>query len=270
MYIECNAWIAFMNIRKYGKPPFGVAVLHGGPGAPGYMAPVARELEQTGGVLEPLQIADSLQGQIKELENQLGSHADLPVTLIGSSWGTVLALFLAARNEKQVKKLILIGSAVFDAENSARIEAIRLSRLSDENRRLYSDIMSRLDSASDDERNALMKEWGKFFDETDMYDPLATDLGVIDVQYNIFSKVWPEFVVLRDTPGFLKNEFSKISQPTVVIHGEYDPHPIKGIRPFLESCLNNVRFHILPECGHYPWIERRARKQFFEILRAEV
>ncbi|MHA2061833.1 MAG: alpha/beta fold hydrolase, partial [Candidatus Sifarchaeia archaeon] len=32
------------NLRIYGNKPFNIAVLHGGPGAPGEMAPVAREL----------------------------------------------------------------------------------------------------------------------------------------------------------------------------------------------------------------------------------
>lgn len=30
------------NLRKYGKSPFSIAVLHGGPGTPGEMALVAR------------------------------------------------------------------------------------------------------------------------------------------------------------------------------------------------------------------------------------
>src|SRR5712692_10060037 len=52
------------NLRLYGQSPFTVAVLHGGPGAPGTMAPVARELATEWGVLEPLQTADSLDGQV--------------------------------------------------------------------------------------------------------------------------------------------------------------------------------------------------------------
>jgi len=43
------------NFRKYGKPPFRVAVIHGGPGAGGEMAPVVRELASDCGVLEPIQ-----------------------------------------------------------------------------------------------------------------------------------------------------------------------------------------------------------------------
>lgn len=31
------------NLRKYGNAPFNIAVIHGGPGVPGEVAPVARE-----------------------------------------------------------------------------------------------------------------------------------------------------------------------------------------------------------------------------------
>ena len=53
-----------MKTRKYGTSPYQVAVIHGGPGAPGYMAPVARELSNKLGVLEPIQTCDTIQGQI--------------------------------------------------------------------------------------------------------------------------------------------------------------------------------------------------------------
>jgi len=259
-----------MNIRKYGNPPYKIAVLHGGPGAPGYMAPVARELSQRAGILEPLQTEDSLEGQIAELNEQLIAHADKAMTLVGSSWGAVLALFLAARNKELAKKLILIGSAVFDSESSSRIQGIRLSRLSDENQRRHGQIMHDMYSKPLEERKDLMKEWSDILFDADVYDPLTKDLEVIEVQDDIFAKVWPNFVRLRDTPGFLKNEFSKIDIPTVVIHGEYDPHPIEGIRPFLADCIDKISFHMLPECGHYPWIERFARNRFFEILYMEI
>jgi hypothetical protein len=56
------------NLRKYGNKPFNVAVIHGGPGAPGEMAPVARELSSVRGILEPLQTAATLEGQVQELK----------------------------------------------------------------------------------------------------------------------------------------------------------------------------------------------------------
>lgn len=42
------------KFRSYGTAPFEIVVIHGGPGAPGEMAPVARELSGQFGVLEPL------------------------------------------------------------------------------------------------------------------------------------------------------------------------------------------------------------------------
>jgi hypothetical protein len=57
------------NPTRYGKPPFRVAVIHGGPGAGGEMAPVASELSRSQGILEPLQTALSLPEQVEELKS---------------------------------------------------------------------------------------------------------------------------------------------------------------------------------------------------------
>ena len=59
------------NPKLYGAAPFKLAVIHGGPGAVGAMAPVAQELSCHGGVLEPLQTELTLQGQVQELRDLL-------------------------------------------------------------------------------------------------------------------------------------------------------------------------------------------------------
>jgi pimeloyl-ACP methyl ester carboxylesterase len=75
------------NHRTYGAAPYTVAVVHGGPGAAGEMAPVARELARGRGIVEPLQTATSLEGQVEELRMTLESSTAPPVVLIGYSWG---------------------------------------------------------------------------------------------------------------------------------------------------------------------------------------
>ena len=85
------------NLRIYGAPPFSIAVIHGGPGAAGEMAPVARELAVSCGGLEPIQTATSLEGQVEELKNVLENEAGLPVTLVGFSWGAWFSFIIAAR-----------------------------------------------------------------------------------------------------------------------------------------------------------------------------
>ncbi|MCB2230346.1 alpha/beta hydrolase [bacterium] len=258
------------NVRLYGSPPYKIAVLHGGPGAPGYMAPVARELAGESGIAEPLQSKDSLRGQIEELKAQLEHHANPPCVLIGSSWGAVLALLAAAEYPHLASKLILVGSAVLDAASSATIEPRRLSRMDTPTRRRFDQIRNELESMEGDRKAELFREWGRMMSETDIYDGSIDDLETSAFQDDIFRSVWPDYTTLRDTPGALSERFSKIDIPVTVIHGDYDPHPIDGIRPFLQSCLRQLSFHLLHNCGHYPWLERQARNRFFEILRADL
>lgn len=92
------------NLRKYGKAPFEVVVVHGGPGAAGEMAPVARKLVSICGVLEPLQTVASLKAQVEELKTVLEKNADFPVTLIGFSWGAWLSFIFTANYPEFVKK----------------------------------------------------------------------------------------------------------------------------------------------------------------------
>ena len=75
------------TFRKYGNDPYRVVVIHGGPGAVGSVAPIARKLGQITGVLEPLQTATTLDGQIEELRLVVEHNATLPVIFIGHSWG---------------------------------------------------------------------------------------------------------------------------------------------------------------------------------------
>src|SRR5438093_128257 len=104
------------NLRTYGSPPFRVVVIHGGPGAPGEVAPVARRLAAARGVLEPLQTADSVRGQVEELREVIETGATPPVTLIGWSWGAFLSFILAARHPMLVGKLVLVSSGPFTAD----------------------------------------------------------------------------------------------------------------------------------------------------------
>ncbi len=117
------------SLRKYGKEPFSVVVVHGGPGAGGEMAPVARELSRGRGVLEPMQTEASLKGQVEELRIVLEKNGDLPVTLIGFSWGAWLGYLFAGEYPESVKKLILIGSGPYEEKYAGGIQKTRLNRL---------------------------------------------------------------------------------------------------------------------------------------------
>jgi len=84
-------------VRKWGPGPYPVAVIHGGPGAPSEVAPVARELSAVCGVLEPFQTERTLDGQVQELHADLQEHSRAPVILVGFSYGALLSWIVAAR-----------------------------------------------------------------------------------------------------------------------------------------------------------------------------
>jgi pimeloyl-ACP methyl ester carboxylesterase len=255
-------------IRKYGRPPHRVTVLHGGPGARGSVAPLARELSVDMGVLEPLQSADSVDGQVLELKAQLEDAAELPVVLVGSSWGAMLGCILSARYPKLVRKLIMVGSGPLEARYAESIEPTRLSRLTEPQKLRLSCILQRFEDESVQEKDELMAEFGALFSNTDTYDPLPSDGNVVDCRYDILTKVWTEAAEMRKS-GALLELAGSIACPVVAIHGDYDPHPADGVREPLSRVLRDFRFILLEKCGHEPWIEKHARDRFFEILREE-
>lgn len=258
------------NLRPYGQAPFTVAVIHGGPGAPGSMAPVARELSSGWGVLEPLQTADSLEGQLQELHDVLEAHGTRPVALIGSSWGAMLSYIFASRWPDFVRKLILVGSGVFDDQYAAAIMETRLRRLNAEDRRAFDDLAAALNDPATADKDAILARLGALLAaKTDMFDPLTLDTEVLEVRYDIHQNVWNDASKLRAS-GELVKLGRRIQCPVIALHGDYDPHPAEGIRGPLLAVLKDFRFVLLPHCGHYPWLERQARDEFFALLKCEL
>ena len=261
--------VNMQNLRIYGNPPYSIALLHGGPGAPGYMAPVAKELAKDRGVLEPLQTATSLEGQIQELKDVLEKNASLPVTLVGHSWGAMLGYMFAAIHPALTRKLIMVSSGVFEPLYTLEIMAARLGRLSEEERTEVRELSQALDDPMVAQKNAPFARMGALIFKADSFDPITNDLEVIENQYDMIKAVWPEVEDLR-ADGDLVKLGQAIKCPVVAIHGDYDPHPPDGVQRPLSRVLKDFRFIMLKDCGHYPWLERKARDGFYEILKNEL
>ena len=178
------------DIRTYGERPFRVAVIHGGPGAAGEMAPVARELSTIRGILEPLQTADSISSQVAEMHRHLTAHAEPPLILIGWSWGAALGFIFAAKHPELVIKLILIGSMPFEDKYTADIASTRLGRFSETEQRELLAMMKTLDDPATPDKDALMGLLGKMIAKADSYHPLPHDEEPVACRYDIYRKVW--------------------------------------------------------------------------------
>ncbi len=227
------------NLRKYGSAPFRVAVIHGGPGAPGEMAPVARELALTCGVLEPLQTADSIDLQVAELKSILEKEGTPPVTLVGFSWGAMLGFIVSARLPALVKKLIMVSSGPFTEKYAANLMPTRSSRLSTNEKEELLSLMESLDNPFTEDKDRIFARFGALMSRADSFKPFPHDNDILEFQYDIYQKIWAEARKMRMT-GELLNLGKRIRCPVVAIHGDYDPHPADGVKVPLTGVLKDL------------------------------
>jgi pimeloyl-ACP methyl ester carboxylesterase len=258
------------NFRIYGHKPYTVAVVHGGPGAPGEIAPVARELSSFAGVLEPLQTKNTFKGQVRELHDVLERQADLPVILIGHSWGGFLSFIVTARYPSLVKKLVLVGSGPFEEKYADNIVPDRLNRLSEDDRIEAIKLIEIINDPTAPDKDRPMARISALFAKADTYAPLpAQKSEALEFSEEINRKVWAEAKKLRIS-GELVEMGKQIKCPVLSIHGDYDPHLAEGVREPLSRVLENFRFILLEKCGHEPWLEKYAKDKFYEILKKEI
>lgn len=248
-----------------------MAAVHGGPGASGEMATVARELSSSAGVLEPLQTAATVHGQVEELRGILEDNASLPLTLIGFSWGAWLSCILASFHPELVKKLILVSSGPIDQKYASSVMKTRLRRLhgadKEEAASLYQALC--IPAPADNNYYEILSRFRELISKADSFDLLPDEGDKVQLNMDIYRTVWDEASRLRSN-GHLLEIVRRIKCPVVAIHGDYDPHPAEGIiRPF-SLVIKDFRFVILEKCGHYPWRERNARDTFYCILNAET
>ncbi len=257
-----------VTVQMHGYPPYCTAVLHGGPGAAGDVAPVARKLGEERGVLEPHQRATSLWGQVQELQEQLARRAAPPVTLIGHSWGAWLAWIFAAQKPRVVRRLVLVSSGAFRPEYAADLMNARRARLSAGERSELDVIVRQMSGdrmPKGEDGDEIFARFGALMSRADSYDPFLDDAPV-QCDMKIYRQVWPEAAALRST-GELLNFGRQIYQPVTALHGDWDPSLAEGVREPLSSILADFTFIVLKDCGHSPWRERRAADEFYRVLR---
>jgi pimeloyl-ACP methyl ester carboxylesterase len=250
--------------RIWGNPPLTTIILHGGPGAAGDVASLASELGQHTGVIEPFQTGITIQEQLDELELVIRHKAELPVQLIGHSWGAWLGFIFTANHPGLVKKLIMVGTPPFEDRYVAVMRKIREDRVSKQKKDQFDNITNNLKKNP----KKSFQKMGELMSRIDSYD-LVPIHDEVDFRADIYSSIWGEAEKMRKENQLLDLAF-KISCPVVAIHGDYDPHPWQGVKIPLEERNPEFKFFLLERCGHYPWKEKYARESFLLRLVEEM
>ncbi len=256
-----------MRIRTYGDSGPTVIVLHGGPGAAGNMAPIARGLADSFRVFEPFQRGSGAErltvgrhvADLHELIESQFSHS--PPALVGSSWGAMLALAYAAAHPDGAGPLVLIGCGTFDKAARARMHASIQAHTDDVLRR-------RIGRLTDEvpDPNERLRALGDLVLPIYSHDLITTDLESEELDARAHRETWHDMIRLQ-TEGVYPAAFAAITAPVLMLHGTADPHPGRMIRDSLTPHLPQLEYHEWNDCGHYPWLERAVRDKFFTVLR---
>ncbi len=256
-----------MKVRQYGSSGPWVVVLHGGPGAGGYMDLLAHGLEASFRVLEPIQRGSggaplTVEVHVADLDDLVRRRCgDEPPALVGHSWGAMLALAYAAAYPRRVGSLVLISCGTFDAVSRSilrtRIEARMDSRL----RRRVEHLSEEFPEA--DER---LEQLGKLMLPVFSHDLAVSELRLEACDARAHDEAWQDMLRLQEL-GVYPTAFAAIEVPVLMLHGSVDPHPGSLIREALRPYLRQIEYREWERCGHYPWLERGVQDEFVAVLR---
>lgn len=255
--------------RVYGSKPYNVIIVHGGPGAPGEVAPVCRKLSEFFGVIEPFQSKHTIDEQLGELYEILTNNVQIPAILVGYSWGAWLTYIFTSKYPELVKKLVLLSSGPFEHSYVEQMNNTRQKRLAPDDRLLLDNLINELNSGNCVEKKEIFGQFGKIMSKTDLFSPMQSSNEILEFQPEIFDSIMGEAIKLRIN-GTLLNCGKNITCPVISIHGDYDPHPYDGVYAPLKKILPDFKFILLEKCGHTPWIEKYAYEDFFKVLIKEI
>jgi len=193
---------------------------------------------------------------VSDIESLRQSMKLSDITLIGHSWGGLLAVLYAKRFGNHLRKMILIDPAPGNSSLDNAGRSTMQGRLTVEDREEINSIMKNEPFETQDmvaiNRFIQINEKPRYFDQSYM-------------SRNKPTFTFETLVKLQTVSGLLNEElddydiYPKIQGldiKTLVIHGNYDPIPVESSKRYSEM-LPNSKLLLLNDCGHFPFIEKQ-------------
>jgi proline iminopeptidase len=245
--------------------------LHGGPGAHhDYLLPqmlvLADEFEltfydQRGGGRSKADSRETVtwQTQVGDLSLLATELIPGPLTLVGYSWGGLLAMLYAVSGlSPRVSRLVLIDPASPSRAHRREFEVALAERqasvwIANERAALAASGLRERDPDAYRQRGFELSVAGYFDDPA-----MAKNLTPFRVTNRVQQSIWESLGEFDVLPGL-----QRLGIPALVIHGRQDPIPLASSEA-VASALN-ARLVVLDHCGHVPYVERPA--QLFAAMR---
>ncbi|MSR06811.1 MAG: alpha/beta fold hydrolase [Gemmatimonadetes bacterium] len=254
--------------RTIGSGP-QVIVLHGGPGAHhDYLLPqfdalatgrCLRYYDQRGGGQSPVD-RDTPVGwreHVADLDALVTHWAAAPATLLGYSWGAMLAMLYAIEHPARVARLALVSPAAPSVTGRAEFERRFTERMRDERvqgaRRAVQESGLRERDPEAYRKRIFELSVAGYFKDPDR----AHDLTPFRVTGRTQDAVWKS---LGDFD--LRPQLAQVHLPALVAHGRHDPIPLEFAQE--TARLLGARFVAFEHSGHVPYVE--DFDQFVSVL----
>lgn len=265
-HVEVNGVRLFT--RTIGDGP-DVVVLHGGPGAHhDYLLPYfdrlatgrrLRYYDQRGGGRSPVdrEAPAGWREHVADLDALLALWKLGPTTLLGYSWGGLLALLYAITHPASTGRLGLVSPAAATAADRAEFERRFAERANDARIRAERERLAQSDLKTRDpevyRRRAFELSVAPYFRDPER----ARDLTAFRVTGRTQDAVWHS---LGDYD--IRPQLAALSVPAIVIQGRHDPIPLESGEEIAR--LLRAPFVVFEHSGHVPYVEETER--FVSVL----
>jgi proline iminopeptidase len=206
----------------------------------------------------------NLNQAIKDITLLLERQNIKKITIIGHSWGAMLAMSYASKYPNQIAKLVLIGPGPLEWSGYELLQDNIMSRASKAEKTMMMQIQDSIANrtASMESMRTLNRTFSRllFFDalKVDSLGPLIS-AGSNNVMQQLM------LVDLNRISYNLKPAISEMQMPVLVICGREDP--VGLFSTFAIKDLNkNVKIFWVEKSGHFPWVEQP--QSFYSTLLA--
>jgi len=268
-FLNINGDSIFYKILGKGDP---ILFIHGGPGLDhSYLLP------QMAGLSEHFQLifydqracgrssynvdttSISISGfmnDIEELRKELNIEK---LTILGHSWGSLLAMNYGIQHAQNIKKMILVNPVSPDSEYREKEQEILISRMTTEDSLAQAHIMDSealKNHESEAYENLFRVLYRKQFYNRDLADSLT-----LSFPKNFYQRSQILQHLGKDFSSYnLYDDLQQFDFPVLIIYGDYDPLAHE-VGPKLQSTIAQSQLRILKNCGHFPYIEKN--EEFF-------
>ncbi len=244
-----------------------VLLIHGGPGIPDYLGPVAACLQdawlvhrydQRGVGGSPWEGEHSLEQAVTDVVSLLDHWGHEKVTLVGHSFGTNLAAYVTLAHPERVAGLVQIAGPFLGPRwRAGQVEAEQFRRSPTQQAR-FEELGAKEHLTELEDIEFLTLAWfTNYADTTRAWQwagETARALRPVNATKNRQLNAAKRATPLEDRLEELR---TKIPAQTVFIGGTEDPRPQSELDDLAHRL--GVELVMIPEAGHEPWLDQPAR-----------